>query len=77
MRFSFLAVIVALTTSITFVNACATREAPCQHDHDCCDSLDKCVWTVSRDSLLCIKFSLMTHPLDLVLSGGWCSNVLS
>ncbi|KAG1836033.1 hypothetical protein DFJ58DRAFT_191605 [Suillus subalutaceus] len=62
MRFSFLALIVALTTSITFVSACAPVEAPCLHDGDCCDKEDKCVQTVSRGSLLCIKFSLDDSP---------------
>ncbi|KAG2753637.1 hypothetical protein P692DRAFT_20721615, partial [Suillus brevipes Sb2] len=58
MRFSFFTIVVALTTSIMSVSACQVREAYCKHDHDCCDKLDKCVHTVSRSSLLCIKFSL-------------------
>lgn len=43
MRFSFFTVVVALTTSVMSVSACAPREAPCSHDWDCCDKLDLCV----------------------------------
>ncbi|KAG1803076.1 uncharacterized protein BJ212DRAFT_1396908 [Suillus subaureus] len=48
MRFSFLAVIVALAT----------------YDSDCCNTEDKCVGIVSRGSVLYIKFSLDHLPFE-------------
>lgn len=62
MHFSFLVAIVALAASIMSINACAPREAPCVHDSDCCDKLDKCVLIVSRNGLPCTKFSLNDSP---------------
>ncbi|KAG2126416.1 hypothetical protein BD769DRAFT_797311 [Suillus cothurnatus] len=51
MRFSFLTVIVALT-SIMSVSACAKVGKTCKRDSDCCDDWAFCVLQVSRTSLL-------------------------
>ncbi|KAG1902319.1 uncharacterized protein F5891DRAFT_159056 [Suillus fuscotomentosus] len=57
MRFSFLTVIVALTTSMMSVSACGLFGDKCTEDNDCCTTKPKllyCVNDVSRSSLLCI-----------------------
>ncbi|KAG2755165.1 hypothetical protein P692DRAFT_20131603 [Suillus brevipes Sb2] len=48
MHFSFLTLIVALTTSVMSVGACQRNGEGCKKDSDCCDAHSYCVKNVSR-----------------------------
>ncbi|KAG2070567.1 hypothetical protein BDR04DRAFT_596097 [Suillus decipiens] len=68
MRFSFLATVVALATSIMSVTArrpeCSPDGVGCTKNSDCCGKYAVCISLVSI--LFCIQFSPdATHPLRL------------